>query len=79
MKYRVDLTNRAIRDLEHVYDRIDADDNAQARDWFNRLEQTILSLDEHPSRGRPRTKHCVKYFSVAGETSTASSTKSTIR
>jgi toxin ParE1/3/4 len=51
--YRVDLTERAARDLRRIYLTINAEDAAQARMWFNGLEKGILSLDEHPARGAP--------------------------
>lgn len=51
MAYRLDLTERAARNLRRIYQTINVEDAAQARTWFNRLEKTILSLDEHPSRG----------------------------
>lgn len=51
MAYRVDITERAERDLESIYSTIGADDSPQAAAWFNGLERAILSLDEHPSRG----------------------------
>ena len=50
MAYRVDLTERAARNLRRIYRTINAKDSAQARDWFNRLEQAVLGLDEHPAR-----------------------------
>jgi len=50
MAYRVDLTERAIRDLNRLYEGINAWDSAQARDWFDGLERTIFSLEEHPAR-----------------------------
>jgi plasmid stabilization system protein ParE len=49
--YRVDLTDRAARDLRRIHDLINAADSAQAAIWFNGLEQAILSLATHPSRG----------------------------
>jgi toxin ParE1/3/4 len=51
MTYRVDLTERAARDLRRLYQTIDAENSSQARAWFNRLEHVILSLDENPARG----------------------------
>ncbi len=51
MAYRVDLTERAERDLKRLYQTINAEDSLQARAWFNGLERLILSLDEHPARG----------------------------
>ena len=53
MAYRVDVTERATRDLRHIYLTINAEDSAQARAWFNGHEHTVLSLDEHPARGAP--------------------------
>jgi toxin ParE1/3/4 len=51
MAYRVELTARAIRDLRHIFLRINADHSPQAAAWFNELETAIFSLDEHPERG----------------------------
>jgi toxin ParE1/3/4 len=53
MTYRVDLTERAARNLRRIYLTINAEDGAQARAWFNGLEQAVLSLDGHPARGAP--------------------------
>jgi len=51
MAYRVELTNRAGRDLRHIYRRIHAEDSELAVAWFNGLEKTVYSLAEHPDRG----------------------------
>jgi plasmid stabilization system protein ParE len=51
--YRVDITERAARDLRRIYLTINAEDSVQARAWFNGLERAVLSLDEHPARGAP--------------------------
>lgn len=51
MAYRVDLTERAVRDLRRIYQTINADVSAPAHAWFDGLERVILSLDEHPARG----------------------------
>jgi len=51
MAYRVDLTERAARDLRRIYHTVNADVSAQAHAWFNGLERVILSLNEHPARG----------------------------
>jgi toxin ParE1/3/4 len=56
MAYRVDLTERAARDLRGIYLTINAEDAAQARVWFNGLEQAVLSLDENPARGAPTSE-----------------------
>jgi toxin ParE1/3/4 len=53
MAYRVDLTERAARNLRRIYLTINAEDGAQAYAWFNGLEQVVLSLDERPARGAP--------------------------
>ena len=53
MAYRVDLTERASRNLRRIYLTINAEDTAQAQAWFNGLEQAVLNLDEHPARGAP--------------------------
>lgn len=51
MVFRVELTDRAARDLRLIYQTVHAEDAAQARGWFNGLELLILSLDELPDRG----------------------------
>jgi len=51
MTYRVELTERAIRDLRGIFQVIDAENTAQAASWFNGLETSVLSLEEHPARG----------------------------
>jgi toxin ParE1/3/4 len=50
MTYRVDLTDRAVRDLRRLYLTINAADSMQASAWFNGLERAVLSLDEQPAR-----------------------------
>ena len=59
MAYRVELMPRAGRDLRAIYAHIHAEDVAQARAWFNGLEASVGSLDEHPNRGAvtPENKH----------------------
>ena len=57
MAYRVDLTERAARDLGRIYRTINAEDSARARDWFNGLEKAVLSLDEHPARAPVIAEH----------------------
>ncbi len=51
MTYRVELTERATRDLRRIFAHIRAAESRQAHAWFNELESVILSLDEHPTRG----------------------------
>jgi toxin ParE1/3/4 len=50
MTYRVELTDRARRDLERLYRAINAASSERARVWFNGLEAAVLSLDAHPAR-----------------------------
>jgi toxin ParE1/3/4 len=51
MAYRVELTNRAGRDLRQIYRQIRAEDSERAIAWFNGLETAVYSLSEHVSRG----------------------------
>ena len=51
MAYRVNLTERAGRNLGRIYETIDAAGSAHARRWFAALERTVFSLDENPARG----------------------------
>jgi toxin ParE1/3/4 len=51
MKYLVEVTVRANRDLLRLYRFIRAQDSAQAAAWFNGIETLVLSLDNHPDRG----------------------------
>ena len=50
MAYRVDLTERAARNLRRIYRTINTESSARARAWFNGLEKAVFSLDEHPAR-----------------------------
>jgi len=50
MAYRVEMTDRALRDLTIIYGRIGAQSSAQAARWFDRLEKAILSLEKYPNR-----------------------------
>ncbi len=50
MAYLVELTLRAERDLEFLYQRISADDSAAAARWFNELEKAIYTLERMPRR-----------------------------
>lgn len=51
MVWHVKLTNRALRDLNHIYDHIEAASSAQAAQWFADLEQAIFRLENLPPRG----------------------------
>jgi toxin ParE1/3/4 len=50
MRYRVELTDRALRDLELLYlEKKTAQSQAAVR-WFNKLEQAVLGLEKYPFR-----------------------------
>ncbi len=51
MPYLVRLTNRALRDLEVIYEFVEADNSQRAQAWFNELADTIYSLERFPMRG----------------------------
>ena len=51
MTYRVDLTERAARDLRATYLAINGPESRQARTWFDGLERAILGLADLPARG----------------------------
>ncbi len=51
MAYLVRVTDRALRDMEAIYDFIEADESARAFAWFRELEETIYSLERFPERG----------------------------
>jgi len=50
MAYLVNLTSRAERDLEHLYNEIEATGSDAERRWYQGLQKQILSLEEHPDR-----------------------------
>jgi toxin ParE1/3/4 len=50
MAYRVEMTDRAARDLAHLYLRIHAEDSPTADRWFNGLERAIRTLERSPQR-----------------------------
>lgn len=51
MAYLVRLTDRALRDLEYIYEQIHAETSQAAYVWFNGLTEAIYSLETHPERG----------------------------
>ena len=53
MRYLVRLTDRALRDLESIYEFNDADSSERAFAWFNGLAEAIYSLEQFPERGSP--------------------------
>ncbi len=64
MAHRVDLTERATRDLRHLRHTIEADRSPQAATWFEALQRLILSLAENPTRGSitPENETCRHVF-----------------
>src|SRR5579864_5912560 len=51
MPYLVRLTDRALRDLEAIYEFIEATTSERAFAWFNELVEAIYSLDRLAERG----------------------------
>lgn len=51
MQYLVRLTDRAHRDLEAIYEYVEADSSESAFAWFNGLAEAIYSLEGFPERG----------------------------
>jgi plasmid stabilization system protein ParE len=64
MLYLVRLTERASRDMESIYDFIEAETSAKAFAWFNGLAKAIYSLERFPERGRqiPKTQKVRQLF-----------------
>ena len=50
MAYLVELTLRAERDLDYLYERISANDSTVAARWFNGIEEAIYTLERLPRR-----------------------------
>jgi toxin ParE1/3/4 len=57
MRYLIRLTDRALRDLEAIYDFIEADSSKTAFAWFNALTEAIYSLERFPERGAVIPEH----------------------
>jgi len=51
MPYLVRLADRALRDMEAIYEFIEADTSEKAFAWFHDLAETIYSLERFPERG----------------------------
>jgi toxin ParE1/3/4 len=51
MQYLIRLADRALRDLEAIYEYVEADSSESAFAWFNGLAETIYSLERFPERG----------------------------
>ena len=50
MAYEVRFARRAIRDLDSIYEAINAESSDAAESWFRGLEAEILSLETLPYR-----------------------------
>jgi plasmid stabilization system protein ParE len=50
MTYRVELTDRAARDLRLLFVSVHAGESDRAARWFNGMERAIESLRESPGR-----------------------------
>lgn len=51
MRYLVRLADRALRDMEAIYEFIHAEASENAFAWFNELAREIHSLERFPERG----------------------------
>ena len=50
MAYRVEIAKNAEAELEELYLWVVQRAPHQGAKWFNRLQQAVLSLDQHPKR-----------------------------
>ena len=50
MPYRVEFTDRAVRDLAVLYEDKHAEESKAAAPWFNGLEQAVDTLGDLPRR-----------------------------
>jgi len=50
MAYLVDLTTRAERDLDDLYEKINAAESIAAARWYNGLERAVYALERFPGR-----------------------------
>ena len=51
MPYLVRLAERALRDMEAIYEFINAEASESASEWFNELAREVYSLERFPERG----------------------------
>jgi plasmid stabilization system protein ParE len=79
MAYRVNLTERVLRELDDIYAMIHAAESAGAARWFSRLEDTIESLSQAPRMGKVTHEDAAVREIIYGSKPpfTASSMKST--
>ena len=64
MPFLVRLTDRALRDMEAIYEFIEADASGGAFAWFHDLSEAIYSLERFPERGTfvPESKKLRQLF-----------------
>jgi plasmid stabilization system protein ParE len=53
MAYRVNLTDRVLRELDDIHAEINVVGSAGAARWFSRMEDTIQLLASSPRMGKP--------------------------
>ena len=53
MAYLVRLAERALRDMEAIYEFIEADAAENAFAWFRELSEAVYRLERFPERGTP--------------------------
>lgn len=51
MRYLVRLADRALRDMEAIYEFIHAEASENSFAWFNELASEIYGLERFPERG----------------------------
>jgi toxin ParE1/3/4 len=51
MQYLVSLSDRALGDMELIYEFVQADSSDRAFAWFNDFAEAIHSLERYPERG----------------------------
>ena len=51
MQYLVNLTDRALRDMDLIYEFVQADSSEKAFAWFNDLAKANYRLERYPDRG----------------------------
>ncbi len=67
MAYRVELSVRAARDLDCIYQQIHAAESLAAARWYNGLEKAIYTLERFPhrcpvAREARKAKHSVRHL-----------------
>ncbi len=74
MAYRVELTARAARDLECLYQQVHAAESLAAARWYNGLEEAIYTLERFPRRcpvtpEARKAKRTLRHYALWRETS----------